>query len=77
MEVGLGFWPAKVLLSAIELGVFTELGGNSKTGRELQVIPARMPWAPRFSPVGRRIAYGAIAPGQENTDSISTAPPRK
>jgi hypothetical protein len=25
MEVGLGFWPAKVLLSAIELGVFTEL----------------------------------------------------
>ena len=36
MEVGLGFWPAKVLLSAIELGVFTELGGNSMTGRELQ-----------------------------------------
>ena len=28
MEVGLGFWPAKVLLSAIELGVFTELGAN-------------------------------------------------
>ena len=37
MEVGLGFWPAKVLLSAIELGVFTELGGSSMTGRELQV----------------------------------------
>ena len=37
MEVGLGFWPAKVLLSAIELGVFTELGGNSMTARELQV----------------------------------------
>jgi O-methyltransferase domain/Dimerisation domain len=37
MEVGLGFWPAKVLLSAIELGVFTELGANSMTGRELQV----------------------------------------
>ncbi len=36
MEVGLGFWPAKVLLSAIELGVFTELGGDSMTGRELQ-----------------------------------------
>ena len=38
MEVGLGFWPAKVLLSAIELGVFTELGANSMTGRELQVV---------------------------------------
>lgn len=37
MEVGLGFWPAKVLLSSIELGVFTELGGNSMTGHELQV----------------------------------------
>ena len=37
MEVGLGFWPAKVLLSAIELGVFTELGANSRTGHELQV----------------------------------------
>jgi len=37
MEIGLGFWPAKVLLSANELGVFTELGANSMTGRELQV----------------------------------------
>ncbi len=37
MEVGLGFWPAKVLLSGIELGVFTALGANSMSGRELQV----------------------------------------
>src|SRR5262245_10896030 len=36
MDVGLGFWPAKVLLSAIELGLFTQLGGNTMTGRELQ-----------------------------------------
>jgi hypothetical protein len=36
MEVGLGFWPAKTLLSAVELGLFTKLGSNSKTGRELQ-----------------------------------------
>jgi SAM-dependent methyltransferase len=36
MEVGTAFWPAKVLLSAIELGLFTELGGNSMTGGELQ-----------------------------------------
>ena len=36
MDVGLAFWPSKVLLSAIELGLFTELGGKSMTGRELQ-----------------------------------------
>jgi len=36
MEVGLGFWPAKTLLSAIELDLFTKLGSNSMTGREIQ-----------------------------------------
>jgi ubiquinone/menaquinone biosynthesis C-methylase UbiE len=36
MEVGMGFWPAKVLLSAVELGLFTELGGKAMTGLELQ-----------------------------------------
>ena len=36
MEVGMAFWPAKVLLSAVELGLFTELGANSMTGREMQ-----------------------------------------
>ena len=35
MEVGMAFWPAKVLLSAVELGVFTTLGGGSMTGIEL------------------------------------------
>lgn len=36
MEVGMAFWPAKVLLSAVELGVFTKLGTGSMNGRELQ-----------------------------------------
>ncbi|TDU31824.1 methyltransferase family protein [Panacagrimonas perspica] len=36
MEVGMAFWPAKVLLSAIELGLFTELGARAMTGAELQ-----------------------------------------
>jgi hypothetical protein len=35
MEVGMAFWPAKVLLSALELGVFTTLGGGAMTGGEL------------------------------------------
>ena len=36
MEVGLGFWPAKVLLSALEIQLFTVLGGKAMTGAELQ-----------------------------------------
>ena len=36
MEVGLGFWSSKVLLSAVELGVFTTLGHQAMTGEELQ-----------------------------------------
>ncbi len=36
MQVGMGFWPAKVLLAAVELGVFTTLGSRALTGAELQ-----------------------------------------
>src|SRR4051795_7472498 len=35
MQVGMGFWPSKTLLSAVELGVFTKLGANTMTGAEL------------------------------------------
>ena len=31
LQTGLAFWPAKTLLSAIELGVFTELAGGPET----------------------------------------------
>jgi precorrin-6B methylase 2 len=36
MAVGMGFWPAKTLLSAVELDLFTRLGRGSMTGDELQ-----------------------------------------
>jgi Dimerisation domain len=32
MEVGMAFWPAKILLSVVEMGLFTELGGKAMTG---------------------------------------------
>ncbi len=35
MEVGMGFWPAKTLLSAVELGLFTALGNQAMTAEEL------------------------------------------
>jgi 2-polyprenyl-3-methyl-5-hydroxy-6-metoxy-1,4-benzoquinol methylase len=40
MQVGLGFWASKVLLSAVELGLFTQLatkGKSGMTGEEVQV----------------------------------------
>jgi hypothetical protein len=37
MEVGMAFWPAKVLLSAIEIGLFTKLGNNAMAGGDLQI----------------------------------------
>ncbi|HVF30167.1 MAG TPA: methyltransferase [Pyrinomonadaceae bacterium] len=36
MEVGMGFWPSRVLLSAVKLGVFTNLGQGPKSGAELR-----------------------------------------
>src|SRR4051794_35015245 len=36
MEVGMAFWPAKTLLSAVELGLFTALSDKAMTGAELQ-----------------------------------------
>jgi serine/threonine-protein kinase len=39
-----------------------------RAGRPLQEIPANRPWTPRFSPDGRRVAYGAFGPGRESSD---------
>jgi hypothetical protein len=47
MEVGMAFWPAKVLLSALELRLFTELGSGSMTGADLQ---AALGLHPRANP---------------------------
>ena len=35
MQIGSGFWPSKVLLSAVELELFTLLGSGSLTGQEI------------------------------------------
>lgn len=35
LQVGMGFWASKTLLSAVELGLFSELGSGSMTGAEL------------------------------------------
>lgn len=47
MEVGFAFWPAKTLLSAVELGLFTTLAKGPKTGealaRDLKLHPRSNP----------------------------------
>ena len=37
-------------------------------GREERVLPSRWIWAPRFSPDGRLIAHGGLAPGRDSSD---------
>lgn len=37
LQLGLGFWGSKTLLSAVELGLFTELAGGPLGGEELAV----------------------------------------
>ena len=39
-----------------------------RAGRPLRDIPGTRPWTPRFSPDGRRVAYGAFGPGRETSD---------
>jgi SAM-dependent methyltransferase len=35
MQIGMGFWPSKTLLSAVELGLFTALSGGALTAEEV------------------------------------------
>ncbi|HET7459586.1 MAG TPA: protein kinase [Gemmatimonadaceae bacterium] len=39
-----------------------------RAGRPQLTIPARRPWTPRFSPDGRRVAYGAFGDGRSTSD---------
>jgi O-methyltransferase domain/Dimerisation domain len=36
MQVGMGFWPSKTVLSAVELELFTRLGAEAMTGEEIR-----------------------------------------
>jgi Tol biopolymer transport system component len=47
---------------------YFKLALTDSAGRELRRIEARLPWSPRFSPDGRRVVYGALAPGRDAQD---------
>ena len=44
MQVGLGFWASKTLLSAVEMGVFTEL---AKRAEDVETLQGRLGIHPR------------------------------
>ena len=44
LQVGLGFWASKTLLSAVEMGVFTDL---AKKSEDLETLSGRMGLHPR------------------------------
>jgi hypothetical protein len=43
-----------------------------RDGRNQRLIPATRPWTPRFSPDGRRVAYGAFGSGRGTSDLFIT-----
>ena len=38
MQIGLGFWASKTLLTAVNLDLFTHLAGGEKSGKEIQKL---------------------------------------
>jgi hypothetical protein len=44
MQVGLGFWPSRTLLAAVELELFTQLAGKSE---DLEILRSRLGLHPR------------------------------
>jgi hypothetical protein len=67
MEVGAGFWPAKTLLSAVELDLFSLLGGASMPGEE---VGARLALHPRaiYDFLDALVALGFLERDGEGTD---------
>ena len=60
MQVGMGFWASKTLLSAVELGLFTVLAGGARTGAELEQALGLHPRA-TFDFLDTLVALGFLA----------------
>ena len=52
----------------LDSSVARRLTLTNAAGRAERTLALRMPWSPRFSPDGRRLAFGAYAPGRDSSD---------
>ena len=70
LQLGLGFWGAKTLLSAVELGVFTEL---AKGAADLEMLTARLQLHPRAARdfLDALVALGML---QRNKEQYANTP---
>jgi hypothetical protein len=60
LQIGMGFWASKTLLSAVEVGLFTQLADGPKTGAELEAALALHPRA-TFDFLDALVALGLLA----------------
>jgi hypothetical protein len=60
LQIGTGFWASKTLLSAVELGLFTTLGSEARTGAEIERALALHPRA-TFDFLDALVALGLLA----------------
>ncbi len=70
LQLGMAFWGAKTMLSAVELGVFTHLAGGGRTAKELEEAMGLHPRSSRDF-LDALVALGAL--GREG-DTYRNAP---
>lgn len=68
MEIGMGFWPAKALLSAVELGLYPALSDGPRTAAELRDRIGLHPRAARDF-LDALVALGLLARDGDGEDS--------
>ncbi len=67
LEIGMGFWASKTLLSAVELGLFTELAAGPKTAAELEQALSLHPRA-TYDFLDALVALGLLARRGDGAD---------
>lgn len=69
LQVGLGFWGSKTLLSAVELGLFTELARQPMTGKQVE---AKLDLHPRgtYDFLDALVALGFVQRDGDGADAV-------